>query len=104
MLMTPGSHLSNWSGVCPVGAISVSFVYTELLVRAFPHLPRLNLTYYSKSSPLLAFCFLFICMTDPTQVCPSPISLVLLQLFQGIICSNKRLKGDPLFILQLGWA
>ena len=79
---------------------SVSFVYTGLLVRAFPHLHRLNLTYYSKSptkSPtLLAFCFLFICVIDPTQICLSPISLELLELFQGIVCNNERLKEGKL--------
>ena len=41
-----------------VRGISVSFVYAGLLVRVFPHLHRFNLTYCSKSSLLLAFCFL----------------------------------------------
>ena len=76
--------------------ISVSFVYTGLLVRAFPHLHRLNLTYYSKSSVLLTFCFLFICIIDPTHICLSPISLELLQLFQGILCNNERMKGGEI--------
>ena len=65
---------------------SVSFVYTGLLVRAFPNLHRLNLTYYWKSSTLLAFCFLFVCITDPTQI-------ELLELFQWSVCKNERLKG-----------
>ena len=76
--------------------LSVSFVYTGLLVWAFPHLHRLNLSYYSKSSMLLAFRFLLICVIDPTQICLSPISLELLQLFQGIVCNNERLKGGKL--------
>ena len=45
---------------------------------------------------LLAFCFLFICIIDPTQICLSLISLELLQLFQGIVCNNERLKGGKL--------
>ena len=45
---------------------------------------------------LLAFCFLFICIIDPTQICLSPISLELLQLFQGIVCNNERVKGGKL--------
>ena len=79
-----------------MGHISVSFVYTGLLVRAFPHLHRLNLTYYSKPSAPLAFWFLIICMIDPTEICLSPISLELLELFQGIVCNNERLKGEKL--------
>ena len=35
----------------------------------------------------------FICMIDPTQICLSPISQELLELFQGIVCNNERLKG-----------
>ena len=73
-----------------------SFVYTGLLVRVFPHLHRLNVTHYSKSSPLHAVCSLFICMTDPSQICPSPILLELLELFQDVNCNNERLKGGTL--------
>ena len=42
---------------------------------------------------LLASCFLVVCIIDPTQICISPISLELLQLFQRFVCNNKRLKG-----------
>ena len=90
---TTDSHFPNWSGLYSLWAISLSFVYTRLLVRAFPHLHKLNLTYHSKSSMLLAFCFLFICIIHPTQICLSSILLELLQLFQGIVCNNERLKG-----------
>ena len=76
--------------------ISPSFVYTGLLARVSPHLHRLNVTHYSKSSPLHAVCFLFICITDPTQICPSPILLELLELFQDVNCNNERLKGEAL--------
>ena len=86
------NHFPSWSGVCPVWAIPVSFVYTGLLVRASPHLHRLNLTYYSKFFTLLAFCFLFVFMIDPIQICLSPVSLELLELFQGILCNNEWLK------------
>ena len=34
-------------------------------------------------------------MTNPVQICPSPISLELLKLFQGIACNNERLEGGP---------
>ena len=40
------------------------------------------LIYCLKSSLLLAFCFLFVCMVDQTQMCPSCMSA--LGLFQGI--------------------
>ena len=43
----------------PMWTIFVSFVYTGLLVRAFPYLHRLNLTYYSKSFRYLHFTFVF---------------------------------------------
>ena len=46
---------------------------------------KLNLTYCLKSSLLLVFCFLFVCLVDQTQMYPSSISL--LGLFQGIICN-----------------
>ena len=35
------------------------FFYTGRLIRALPHLQTLNLTYCSKPSLLLPFCFLF---------------------------------------------
>lgn len=46
------------------------FFYTGLLARASPKLHRLNLTYRSKSFPLLGFCLLFICMTDQPKYFP----------------------------------
>ena len=95
-MLTSGSHFSHWTGVCLVCGIFPSFVYTGLLVRVFPHLHRLNVTHYSKSSPLHAVCSLFICMTDPSQICPSPILLELLELFQDVNCNNERLKGGTL--------
>ena len=45
---------------------------------------------------LLAICFLFICIIDPAQICLSPISLELLELFQGIVCNTERLKRGKL--------
>ena len=67
-----------------VWAISVSFVYIELLVWGIiPRVKQLNFTHCWKSSVLFAFFFLFVCMTDQTQMCPSSISS--LGLFQGII-------------------
>ena len=35
-------------------------------------------------------------MTDPSQICPSPILLELLELFQDVNCINERLKGGTL--------
>ena len=35
-------------------------------------------------------------MTDPSQICPSPILLELLELFQDVNCNNERLKGGTL--------
>ena len=83
----------------PVWAISVSFVYTGLLVWAFLQSHKLNLTYCLKSSLLLAFCFLFVCMVDQTQMYPSSISP--LGLFQRIICSIHSVI--PLCIGGLGF-
>ena len=92
-------HLSNLQGVGPVWAISISFVYTELLVWAFPQSHKLNLIYCLKFCLLLALCFLLVCTVDQTQMCPSSISP--LGLFQGITCNIKRLNGatmEPLII------
>ena len=71
--------------VVPVWAISVSFVYTGLLVWALIQPHKLNLTYYFKSSLLLVFCSMHICTVDQSQMYPSSISP--LGLFQGIICN-----------------
>ena len=81
-------------------AIFVSFVYTGLLVRAFSHLHILNFTHHSKSYLLLAFCFLFVCMTGLTEICLSLIAL--LELFQGITCNIERLKGGSGCTVLLG--
>ena len=81
-------HFSNWQGVDPVRVIFVSFVYTGLLDYLSRHSHshiKLNLTYCLKSSLLLAFCFLFVCAIDKTQMYPSSISP--LGLFKGIICN-----------------
>ena len=76
-------HLSNWQGVGPVWAISISFVYIGLLIWAFLQSHKLNLTYCLKSS---VTCILpSVCLVDQTQMYPSSISL--LGLFQGIICN-----------------
>ena len=76
---------------------------------------KLNLTYCLKSSLLLAFWFLFVCMVDQTQMYPSFISP--LELFQGIICNIHSVKpliyrglaflknhsrGDQDFLLKMG--
>ena len=66
-------HLLNWQELVLCGP-SVSFVYTGLLVGVFPKSHKLNVTYYLKSSLLLVFCFLFVCMVDQTQMYPSSIS------------------------------
>ena len=84
----------NLPGVGPMWAFSVSFVYTVLLVWAFPQLHKLNLSYCLKSSLLLVFCFLFVCVVDQTHVYPSCV--LLLRLFRGIICNIERLKGGKL--------
>ena len=84
-------YLWNWQGISPVWAITVFFVYTGLLVWAFPQSHRLNLTYCSKASLILRFCFF--CMIYPTWICFSSISP--LGLFQEIICNVERLKGGP---------
>ena len=50
-------HLLNWQGVCPMWAISISFVYIVLLFWAFPQPHKLNLTFRLKSFLLLDFAF-----------------------------------------------
>ena len=86
-------HLLNWQGLGPVWVISISVVYTRLLVWAFPQLLKLNLTYCLKSSLSLACCFLFVYLIDQTQI--YPLSIWLLALFQGIICNIEILKREP---------
>ena len=85
-------YLWNWQGISPVLAITVFvFVYTGLLVWAFPQSHRFNLTYSSKASLILRFYFF--CMIYPTWICFS--SILPLGLFKGIICNVERLKGGP---------
>ena len=78
---TPGleiQHLNHQTiRVGLVWAISASFIYTGRLIRAFSHLQTLNLTYCSKSSLLLAFCFWFNCMTNLTQICMTPEAVLM---------------------------
>ena len=86
--------------------ISTSFVYTGRLIRAFPQLKTLNLTYCSKFSLLLAFSFLFNCMINLTQICMTPWNssngkmddLLPLELLQGIIRNIERLKEETLLL------
>ena len=86
-------HLPKWYRMGLVWAISASFIYTGLLIRSFPHLKTLNLTY----------CW-FNCMTNLTQICLTPWNsfngkmddILLLELFQGIIRNIERLKERTL--------
>ena len=86
--------------------ISTSFVYTGRLIRVFPHLKTLNLTYWSKCSLLLAFCFLFNCMINLTQICMTPWNssngkmddILPLELLQGIIRNIERPKEGTLLL------
>ena len=78
------------------------FVYIGLFVAVFPHLHGLNLTYCSKSSLLLAFCFLFVYVTGITEMCTSLVSL--LELFQRIICVIERMKEGSVSTALLGGA
>ena len=73
--------------------IVISFVYTELLVLAFPQSHRLNLVYRLESSLLLAFRFVLVCMVDQTQMSSSAISPY--GVFQGIVSNIERLEGGP---------
>ena len=91
-------HLSNCQGLGPVSTFFVSFVYTLLLVWAFPVTQAWSLLF--NTSLLLAFCFLFVCMVDQTQMCLSSISPS--GLFQGIICKIERLKGGTLEPWSIG--
>ena len=77
-------NLSNWQAVGPVWAISISSVYSH----------KVNLTYWLKSSLLLGFCFLFVCMVNQTQMYPSSVSPS--RQFQRIICNIERLEGGTL--------
>ena len=72
---------------------SVSFVCMGLLVWAFIQSHKLNLTYCSKSSLLLAFSS--VCLVDQCQMYPSFISP--LQMLHCIIC-NIQCERPPLFI------
>ena len=108
-------HLSNLQRVGRVWAISVSFVYTGLLVWAYLQSHNLNLTYCLKSCLLLVLCFLFVCMIDQTQMYPSSISpLGLLQriilcniysvnhlIYWGLGFLENRSRGDQEFIVKM---
>ena len=50
LMITWQFHLPNLQGEGPIWAISISFVYTRLVVGTFPKSHKLNLTYYLKSS------------------------------------------------------
>ena len=93
-------HLSKGYRMGLVWAISASFIYTGLLIRAFPHLQTLNLTYCSKYSLLHAFCFLFNCMTKLTRNSfnGKMDDILPLELFQGIIRNIERLKERTLLL------
>ena len=88
-------HLPKWYRMGLVWAISASFIYTGLLIRSFPHLKTLNLTYRW-----------FNCMTNLTQICLTPWNsfngkmddILLLELFQGIIRNIERLKERTLLL------
>ena len=87
-------HLSNWQVMGPALVISVSFINMGSFVWAFIRSYKLSYTYCLKYSLLLAFCFLFFCMVDQSQIYPLPISP--LGLFQGIIYNIHSVA--PLFI------
>ena len=74
-------------------------LYRITLVWAFLQWHKFNLTYCLKSSLLLTFFFLLVCIVDQTQLHPSSISI--LGLFQGIICDIH--SANPLFIEVLGF-
>ena len=112
-------HLPKWYRMGLVWAISASFIYTGLLTRAFPHLLALNLTYCSKSSLLLVFCFFFFNLItlfyvgivqklELTQICLNPWNsfngkiddILPLELFQGIIRNTERLKEKTLLLRE----
>ena len=86
-------HQLNWQGMSPMQTISISFVYTELLFCAFPQSHRLIFTYCLKSSLLLSFSFLLVCVVNPLSILPS-------ELFQGIICNIEKLKERNLGALN----
>ena len=60
-------HLPNWQGVGAMWAISISFVYIELLVSAFSQSNRLNLNFCLKSSVTYILLSAFY-MVDKTQM------------------------------------
>ena len=72
------------------------FLFTQdYFVWAFLQLRKLNLTYYFKSSLVIAFCFLFV--LDQNQMYSSSISP--LEIFQGICIIEwlKRREGGGYF-------
>ena len=74
------------------------FCLHRIICLNIPTVTQAYLTHSLKSSLLLAFCFLFVCTVDQTQMYPSSISP--LGLFQRIICNTERLKGGDLGALN----
>ena len=92
-------HMSNWQGKEYVQCGSSPFFYLYRITWVFLQSNKLNLTYCWKSFYLLAFCFLFVCMVDQTQMYPSSISP--LGLFQEVICNIYSV--NPLIYRGLGF-
>ena len=72
-------------------AISISFIYTGLLVSEHSHSYTTLILLIACNLPCYLHFALFVCMVDQTQMQLSSISP--LGLFEGIICNVERLKG-----------
>ena len=59
-------HLSNWEELGPVWAISVSYVYTGLLVWVFPQLQRGLILLIARNLSCYLHFALYLCMVDQT--------------------------------------
>ena len=90
--------LLNWQEVGLVWPIFISFVYTELLVWAFPQSHKLNLTALNLSC-YLHFA-LFVLVVDQTQMYPS--SILPLGLLQRVGIFEKSLERMSRFIGKIG--
>ena len=77
----------------PMQAISISFIYTGLLVSEHSHSYTTLILLIACNLPCYLHFALFVCMVDQTQMQLSSISP--LGLFEGIICNVERLKGWP---------
>ena len=64
-------YLSNWQCVGSMWVISISF-FTMNYLSAHSYSHRLNLTYYLKSSLLLAFCFSLFVWLIKLKCVPQP--------------------------------